>query len=137
MMARVILAISKLHFHNETTEEDITLGHSLIKEMFAQRGLITNLANTYVDRVAQLIQTILKESQESMTDSDIHTTLFSRFPEKADTLRNDIGKEGSSRSENRRWRAIMDSVENSVMVEIQQKHPRKLCWIHDQRTLEV
>jgi|GEM_PF-2170343 len=136
-MARVILAISKLHFHNETTEEDITLGHSLIKEMFAQRGLITNLANTYVDRVAQLIQTILKESQESMTDSDIYTTLFSRFPEKADTLRNDIGKDGSSRSENRRWRAIMDSVENSVMVEIQQKHPRKLCWIHDQRTLGV
>ena len=67
MMARVILSISKLHFHNETTEEDITLGHTLITEMFAQRGLITNLANTYVDRVAQLIQTVLKESQESMT----------------------------------------------------------------------
>ena len=137
MMARVILAISKLHFNDETTEEDITLGHSIIKEMFAQRGLITNLANTYVDRVAQLIHTILKESKEAMTDSDIHMALFSRFPEQADTLRNDIGKDGGSRTENRRWRAIMDSVENSVMVEIQQKHPRKLCWIHDQRTLGV
>lgn len=136
MMARVMLAISKLHFHNETTEEDITLAHNLIKEMFAQRGLITNLANTYVDRVAQLIQNILKQSREPMTDSEIYASLFSSFPEKIDTLRNDIGKEGSSRSENKRWRAIMDSVESSVMVEVQQKHPRKLCWLHDQTTLD-
>ena len=136
-MARVILAISKLHFHNETTEEDITLGHSVIKEMFAQRGMITNLANTYVDRVAQLIHQVLKESKEAMTDPEIHMALFSRFPEKTDALRVDIGKEGSSRTKNRRWRAIMDSVESSVMVEVQQKHPRKLCWLHDQRTLGV
>ena len=136
MMARVILAISKLHFHNETTEEDVTLGHSLIKEMFAQRGLITKLANTYVDRVAQLIYTVLKESKGSMMDSEIHMALFSKFPEQADTLRNDIGTEGNSRTKNRRWRAIMDSVESSVMVEVQQKHPRKLSWMHDQRTLD-
>jgi len=137
MMARVVLAISKLHFHNETTEEDVTLAHSLIKEMFAQRGMITNLANTYVDRVAQLIHQVLKESKEAMTDPEIHMALFARFPEKADALRKDIGEEGSSRTKNRRWRAIMDSVESSVMVEVQQKHPRKLCWLHDQRTLGV
>jgi len=135
-MARVILAISKLHFHNETTEEDITLGNSVIKEMFAQRGMITNLANTYVDRVAQLIYTVLKESVVALTDPEIHMALFSRFPEQADTLRNDIGKEGSSRSENKRWRAIMDSVESSVMVEVQSKRPRKLCWLHDKKPME-
>ncbi len=135
-MARIILAISKLHFHQETTEEDITLGHSLVKEMYAQRGLNTNLANTYIDRITQLIFEILKESKTSMTDLEIHTALFSKFPEKLDTLRNDIGKEGCSRSKNKRWRSIMDSVEDSVMVEVQQKHPRKLCWLHDQRTLD-
>jgi len=80
MMARVITAISKLHFHNETTEEDVALAHSIIREMYAQRGLITNLANTYVDRVSQLIYTILKESRQPMTDLEIHTTLSSKFP---------------------------------------------------------
>ena len=103
--------------------------------MYAQRGLITNLANTYVDRVAQMIQNILKESKEAMMDSELHTSLFVRYSDKADSLRNDIGVEGPNRAKNKRWRAIMDSVESSVMVEIQQKRPRKLIWLHEQRTL--
>ena len=136
-MARITLAIAKCHLHTETTEEDVSLAHEIITEMYKQRGLQTNEANTYVDRIAQMIRKVLSESKVALTDFEIHENLFNRFADKTDSLRNDIGTDGPHRNKNKRWRAIMENVERSVMVEVQQKkNPRKLCWLHEQRTLE-
>jgi len=135
-MARITLAIARCHLHNETTEEDVSLAHSIITEMLQQRGLKTSNVNTYVDRIAQRIRTVLAESMTDLTDFEIHAKLFDRFPDKVDTLRNDIGSEGPSRSKNKRWRAIMDNVERSVMVEVtQKKNPRKLRWLHEEQKM--
>ncbi len=136
-MARITLAIAKCHLHTETTEEDVSLAHEIITEMYKQRGLQTNEANTYVDRIAQMIRKVLSESNIALTDFEIHENLFNRFADKTDSLRNDIGSDGPHRNKNKRWRAIMENVERSVMIEVQQKkNPRKLCWLHEQRTLE-
>lgn len=136
MMARITLAVARCHLHNETTEEDVSLTHSIITEMLQQRGLKTSNVNTYVDRIAQHIRTVLAESMTDLTDFEIHTKLFDRFPDKVDTLRNDIGSEGPSRSKNKRWRAILDNVERSVMVEVtQKKNPRKLRWLHEEQKM--
>ena len=130
-LARITLAISRLHLHSETTIEDFQRAHNLIKTMLAQRGLQASNANTYIERVGQMILKILESSISGLTDPEIYDKLFAMFPEKTDSLRNDMGEGGPLRRENKRWRIIMENVEKSYMVEIETKTPRRLRWRHD------
>ena len=60
-------------------------------------------------------------------------TLFEKFPEKRDSLLNDVGQGGPLRRENKRWRIIMEHVEKSYMVEIESRTPRRLRWKHEEK----
>ena len=135
-MARIILAVAKCHFHQTVTEEDISIAHSIISKMYAQRGLKTGMADTYVDRISNKIKTILAETKLPLLDIEIYDKLLENYPADAEKIKLDVGTEGPSRTRNKRWRAIMESVERSMMIEIQQKNPRKIQWKQDQSTLE-
>jgi len=134
-LARITLAIARLHLHRETTMEDFQKAHDLIKIMMAQRGLQASNANTYIERVGQMIIKILEESKSSLTDPEIYNALFERFSDKHDSLSNDIGEGGPLRTQNKRWRAIMDHIEKSFMIEVESKKPRKLRYKHTQITI--
>ena len=132
-LARITLAIARIHLHHETTMEDFQKAHDLIKVMLAQRGLQASNANTYIERISQMIFTVLEESLSSLTDPEIYNLLFQKFSEKRDSLLNDVGQGGPLRRENKRWRIIMEHVEKSYMVEIESKTPRRIRWKHEEK----
>jgi len=130
-LARITLAISRIHLHQETTVEDFHKAHTLVSTMLAQRGLQTSNANTYIERIGQKIIKILENSIGGLTDPEIHDKLFSEFSNEADSLRNDVGEGGPFRTKNKKWRSIMENVEKSYMVETETKSPRRLRYRHD------
>ena len=111
--------------------------HDLIKVMMAQRGLQASNANTYIERVGQMVIQILEKSKSSLTDPEIYNALFTKFSDKQDSLLNDIGDGGPLRTSNKRWRAIMEHVEKSFMVEVESKTPRKLRYKHGQTKITI
>jgi len=135
-LARTTLAIARANLHREATIEDFSKAHNLIKTMYAQRGLQASNANTYIERIGQMIFIILEKSQTGLTDSEIYDSLSARFPEKHDMLLNDLGENGPSRSENKKWRHVMEYVEKSYMIEIENSKPKRLRWKKDQKTLD-
>ncbi|SRR5579885_136614 len=135
VITRISLAIARIHLHHEVKEEDVSLARRLLENMLHQRGLKVSNANTYVDRVAQKILTILESSISALTDQEIYEKLFITFEQEKDTLLNDIGTEGPHRDSNKRWRAIMENVEKSYLIEIESMKPKKLRYKHEQTRL--
>lgn len=134
-LARITLAVARANLHKESTIEDFSKAHELIKIMFAQRGLQASNANTYIVRIGQMIFTILEKSETGLTDHEIYDNLFARFSEKRDMLLNDLGGKGPLRDQNKKWRYVMEDVEKSYMVEIENSKPKRLRWKREQKTL--
>lgn len=131
-LTRITLAIARIHLHRETTEEDVSLARRLLENMLQQRGLKVSNANTYVDRVSQKVIVVLEESLGALLDHEIYNTLRERFPKEWDSILNDIGDSGPLRSENRRWRYVLENVEKSQLVEVSSRSPKKLRYIREQ-----
>jgi len=134
-LARTTLAISRANLHRETTIEDFSKAHNLIKIMYAQRGLQASNANTYIERIGQMVFTVLEKSEIGLTDPEIYNALFTRFAEKRDVLLNDLGDSGPLRSLNKKWRYVMEYVEKSYLVEVESSKPKRLRWKKEQKTL--
>jgi len=131
-MARITHAISRLHLHQEVTLEDFQRAHDLIKLELAQRGLQASNANTYLERVSQLIYNALEGSLTALTYLEIYNKIFEDYEGDKAKLLNDVGDGGPISSQNKKWRMIMDYVEKSYMVEVESIKPRTLRWKHEQ-----
>lgn len=135
VLARVTLAIARVHLHRESTIEDFSKAHNLIKIMYAQRGLQASNANTYIQRIGQMVFIVLEKAEGGLTDHEIYDALFVRFEEKRDMLLNDLGDGGPLRSENKKWRSVMEDVEKSYLVEVESSKPKRLRWKREQKRL--
>lgn len=135
---RLTLAISRVHLHRETTLEDISLAHQILMAMYEQRGLQISNSATYIERIAEKIFKVLEKTGLSMTDEEIFDTVLETNSDEKDSILNDVGENGASRINNKKWRYIMDNVEKSYMIEIvQRKNPRRLRWRKEQTNLPV
>ena len=132
-MARITLAIARLHLHKEATIEDFQRAHDLIKLELAQTGLQASNANTYLERVSRLAFKALEGSITSLTYPEIYDKIFDDYEGDKATLLNDVGEGGPLTSQNKKWRMIMEYVERSYMVEVESHKPKKLRWKHEQK----